>query len=430
MTVVSRSEDHTRKNGAIEPNEDPLMTTEFDWVERLFVPVFVFDGDLHQVIAWNAKMEDITGLLADQIVTQSIGSMLKEESMQILASAVAVVVGGSDSAVCNISLSDSGKHLTLNMSAHRRSHGKSTQIVCFAEKSKSVDTDPTEPSVDSIFPMVSIDAQCQVTGWNAPLESLTGFCTKDTVGRSLLAFIPQREHQERIRRTISLAAASVHGRSCCVDFMLGDGGRKRMVINASPGQCPNLEGGTYHLIFSDASDLGEHDVLEPAPSKAALHHADTPPPSDETQDLKQLFDNAGAAIFGIDTIGRVKDWNQKTAEITGFSADEALNQDLVETFIAPDFQPAVRELVRNALRGRGTTNFELEIQKKDGEIRYLLVNANPRRDLKNQIVGVVAFAQDITESCKHDRAVASMANELRKLIDTANAPIFGIDKDG
>ena len=39
-------------------------------------------------------------------------------------------------------------------------------------------------------------------------------------------------------------------------------------------------------------------------------------------------------------------------------------------------------------------------------------------------------AQDVTEAAKHDRAVAAMANELRQLIDTANAPIFGIDIHG
>ena len=30
-------------------------------------------------------------------------------------------------------------------------------------------------------------------------------------------------------------------------------------------------------------------------------------------------------------------------------------------------------------------------------------------------------------AAQHDRAVAAMANELRQLVDTANAPIFGID---
>ena len=64
------------------------------------------------------------------------------------------------------------------------------------------------------------------------------------------------------------------------------------------------------------------------------------------------------------------------------------------------------------------------------EVRYLLVNATTRRDAENNIVGVVGVAQDVTEAAQHDRAVAAMANELRQLVDTANAPIFGIDVNG
>jgi len=43
---------------------------------------------------------------------------------------------------------------------------------------------------------------------------------------------------------------------------------------------------------------------------------------------------------------------------------------------------------------------------------------------------VVGVAQDVTESTKHDRAVASAARELRTLVNTANAPIFGVDVNG
>jgi PAS domain S-box-containing protein len=428
MTAVSCSEDHPRKNGAIEPNDD-LITREFDWVHSLFVPVFVFDGHLHRVVAWNSKMENLTSIAAERIVTESIGSILKEESTRILASTVEAVIGGRDSAVCNIFLSDSGKYLALNMSAHRGGNGKNTQIVCFTEELKSEDSESSEPSLHPSFPMLSLDSQGKVTGWNAPLESLTGYCMRDVIDRSFLEFVPEHGHHERISRSISLPPGSVQGRSCVVDFMLRDGSLKRMVINASPGDYLNSGLVAHYLILSDASDLGEEDAFEESePSKSALH--DATPSSDETRALKQLFENAGAAIFGIDTTGKVKEWNNKIVEITGFSAGEALNQDLVGAFISPHFQAAVRGLLRKGLRGRGTSSFELEIQTKNGEIRYLLVNTNPRRDLDNRIVGVVAIAQDITESCKHDRAVASMANELRKLIDTANAPIFGIDKDG
>jgi PAS domain S-box-containing protein len=112
----------------------------------------------------------------------------------------------------------------------------------------------------------------------------------------------------------------------------------------------------------------------------------------------------------VDTAGRVNEWNDKTAEITGFSGDEAFNQPLVETFIVPALQPSVQQVLFNALRGRATSNFELEIRTKSNETRYLLVNATTRRDAENNVVGVVCIAQDVTEACKHDRAVAAMAN--------------------
>ena len=58
------------------------------------------------------------------------------------------------------------------------------------------------------------------------------------------------------------------------------------------------------------------------------------------------------------------------------------------------------------------------------------MNATTRRDANNRVVGVVGVAQDVTEATMHDRAAVSMARELRQLVDTANAPIFGIGVDG
>ena len=51
------------------------------------------------------------------------------------------------------------------------------------------------------------------------------------------------------------------------------------------------------------------------------------------RELRQLVDNANAPIFGIDIHGEVNEWNAKTAEITGYSSEEAFTKPLVSTFI-------------------------------------------------------------------------------------------------
>ena len=123
--------------------------------------------------------------------------------------------------------------------------------------------------------------------------------------------------------------------------------------------------------------------------------------------------------------GNVNEWNNKTAEITGFTKEEALNRPLVTTFIMPKLRRSVQEVMDNALQGNETSNYELgeggfigccltayfvslrlflthspfsslhstEFWTKSNETRYLLVNATTRRDEDNNIVGVVGVAQ-------------------------------------
>jgi PAS domain S-box-containing protein len=126
------------------------------------------------------------------------------------------------------------------------------------------------------------------------------------------------------------------------------------------------------------------------------------------RELRQLVDTANAPIFGIDVDGNVNEWNDKTAEITGFSKEEAMDSPLVSTFIVPDLRQSVQDVMAKALKGTETSNYELEFRTKTNEIRHLLVNATTRRDAESKIVGVVGVAQDVTDDRKH-------SEELRDL---------------
>jgi len=437
MTVVSRSEDDTRENVAttVEPtDEDRMLAVQFAWVGGLSVPVLVLDDRSRRVIAYNVKMESLIGVSSERIIGRSIECLLSEGSKQAFAAAAhRVLDNGESSTLCDLTLSETTKRFALNISAHRGGHGKSSQLLCFGEEVKGMDVDPVEPpavaaALESAFPMAVIDAQGQITGWNLPLEAFTGHRMEDVMGRCLQEYVPKRQYQELLRRTVALSVGHPAGKCCFVDFVLRNCDLKRVLVNITAGLNQHTKSYIHYLILSDAADLGDHDNSVSSASNLALHDKSSSTSSDE--DLRQIVDNANTAIFGVDASGKVNEWNAQTHEITGFTAEEALNADLVATFIAPDFQPQVEELLHKALRGRGMSNFELEMRTKEGELRYLLVNTTPRLDAQKEIVGVIAFAQDITEACKHDRAVAAMANELRKLIDTANAPIFGIDKDG
>ena len=111
-------------------------------------------------------------------------------------------------------------------------------------------------------------------------------------------------------------------------------------------------------------------------------------------ELRQLVDTANAPIFGIDVNGNVNEWNNKTADITGFTKEEAFDKPLVSTFIVPSLRNSVQEVLDKALHGNETSNYELEFETKSKEIRYLLVNATTRRDAENNIVGGKFLSQN------------------------------------
>ena len=147
-------------------------------------------------------------------------------------------------------------------------------------------------------------------------------------------------------------------------------------------------------------------------------------------ELTLLIDTANAPIFGINANGKVNEWNQKSAEITGFKKEEVLGKDLVETYITEDYRDAVKLVLDNALKGKETANYEFPLFTKDDKRVMVLLNSSTRRDSAGEIIGVLGVGQDISEIDKLRTESESVAKELRQFIETANAPIFGIDSKG
>ncbi|POM67620.1 Hybrid signal transduction histidine kinase, partial [Phytophthora palmivora] len=131
----------------------------------------------------------------------------------------------------------------------------------------------------------------------------------------------------------------------------------------------------------------------------------------------RLIDTANAPIFGIDTNGRINEWNQKIEEITGYHKSSVLGLSLVHTFITPESRQQVRQLLNQALIGIDVGEMELPMTTKRGVFLLLLVNASSKKDMHGNIRGVIGVGQDYTAR-KHMEAakvnfLASFSHELR-----------------
>jgi PAS domain S-box-containing protein len=263
-------------------------------------------------------------------------------------------------------------------------------------------------------PIFGIDKMGNVNEWNVKTSEITGFSHDEAFNKPLVDTFIVPSLRKSVHDVMENALKGIETSNYELEFRTKSNEVRYLLVNATSRR--DAENNIVGVVgvAQDVTEAAQHDR-----AVAAM-----------ANELRTLIDTANAPIFGIDKTGKVNEWNDKTAEITGFSKEEAMNCPLVDTFIVPLLRQSVHEVLDNALEGRGTTNYDLEFRTKSNEIRYLLVNATTRRDAENNIVGVVGVAQDVTEAEKRDRAVAAMANELRQLVDTANAPIFGIDVHG
>jgi PAS domain S-box-containing protein len=148
------------------------------------------------------------------------------------------------------------------------------------------------------------------------------------------------------------------------------------------------------------------------------------------EDLTRFIDTANAPIFGIDAQGKVNEWNKQAQKITGYSKKEVMGRNLVSDFITDDYKVSVGSVMLNALNGEETANYEFPLFTKSGDHVDVLLNSTTRRDVSGKIIGVVGVGQDITELNQARAEQARIAIEMTQLIDSANAPIFGIDANG
>jgi PAS domain S-box-containing protein len=267
-----------------------------------------------------------------------------------------------------------------------------------------------EESEDAIY---TKDLAGTVLSWNAGAERIYGYTAAEAIGQSLsILFPPERigeftEALDYLRRGEKIEFSET--------VRVRKDGRKIIVssrvspIRDSDGR---LIGGS-----TIARDITERKKAEVESSRIA-------------QELTNLIDTANAPIFGIDRDGRVTEWNRTAAAITGYEKKETLGHRLVEEFITREYQTQVKEVLDKALKGNETANYEFPLYTKNGDPRDVLLNATTRRDVQGNIIGVIGVGQDITDRKKAEVESSRIAQELTNLIDTANAPIFGIDRDG
>jgi PAS domain S-box-containing protein len=123
--------------------------------------------------------------------------------------------------------------------------------------------------------------------------------------------------------------------------------------------------------------------------------------------LAAIVTSSDDAIVSKNLEGFIQSWNAGAERIFGYSADEAIGQN-IRLIIPPDRMAEENDIIARLRRGERIDHFQTVRRRKDGTLIDVSVTISPLQDSSGQIIGASKVARDITAQKRAEETVRLM----------------------
>ena len=139
---------------------------------------------------------------------------------------------------------------------------------------------------------------------------------------------------------------------------------------------------------------------------------------EEQEKAQKYLDIAGVIMLALDQNGMVTLINQKGCEILGYSYNEVIGKNWVDTFLPESVRDELHEVFKNLVSGEsGLSNYyhENPVQTKSGELHIIAWHNTMVRDEHGKIVSSLSSGEDITERKQTEANLRESEERFRQL---------------
>lgn len=145
--------------------------------------------------------------------------------------------------------------------------------------------------------------------------------------------------------------------------------------------------------------------------------------------LRSLLDNAGDAIIGLDTKGKVMLWNQAATQLFGYTATEAVQRSLTELTLDATHAEEGGRLFQAAQAGQATGPFETARRARDGSEVEVELSISPIYDADGRLAGVAKVLRPIHDRLDRVRQLKAYGEELELQVRERTALVEASRRD-
>jgi PAS domain S-box-containing protein len=262
--------------------------------------------------------------------------------------------------------------------------------------------------------IVLADGDGKIVSWNTAAERLFGFTAGEMLGQPLVTIMPIRyreDHRHGLERAKVAGAAPLTGRTIELHGLRKDGSEFPIEVSLATWR---FGGQMYSCgIIRDSTQRKK--------AEATL----------QQQQIEQqvLLDLIPAMVWYKDTNNRIVRANRHAAESINKTVAE------VEGLLASDLYPEEAEQyyqddLQVIASGRPKLGIVERYQTASGEKRWVQTDKVPYRDPQGHVIGVLVFAQDITERKQAEVALQESEHQYRLLMEEASDGIVVLNRDG
>ncbi len=146
--------------------------------------------------------------------------------------------------------------------------------------------------------------------------------------------------------------------------------------------------------------------------------------------FRSLIETAAAPILLLSPDLVVREVNEEAEQVYGHRRERIVGRDYLKALGRDGCDGLTRAHLEQVRAGRPARGIEERVRRPDGSERVLLWNASRLVGSDNQLLGVIAVAQDITERQQAEEALREREARLSSVISTAPDAIMTIDDRG
>jgi len=178
------------------------------------------------------------------------------------------------------------------------------------------------------------------------------------------------------------------------------------------------------LVMALAGQVGriyelEHEIFERKQAESALR--------DERDRSQRYLDTAAVILLALDTEGRIALVNRHACSVFGWTAEELVGRDFIETCVPARIRDETRDKLRTVLAGPDLSVVDNAIVTKSGDERLIEWRNTLLRDDEGRVVSTLSSGTDITDRNQAAEALRTAEERMRFALEAAGVGIWDMD---